>query len=189
MGTLCCPVGKPPRSGSSGVFVIDSDEEGCEVVKVSDVACCLEAFPDLTQSVFCVRIANSFGLTLMLTGVGVVLLLCRLCLALCWLLVMLKCVLTSCGNGCLLSKGLGWSVRNQCPLFCGVQLFSSISVNVEHPTQAKMAAGPWQGWQSWGASSCSLDEGKWDIKRQEVDNEVHEFRSVERSEGILDVKN
>ena len=50
-----------------------------------------------------------------------------------------------------------------------------------------MAAGCWQGWQSWGASS-SCDESRRDNKCKEVENGINDFTRVERREGILHVK-
>ena len=47
---------------------------------------------------------------------------------------------------------------------CGVHLSEKFSVNVERATQPKMAAGSWQGWESWSANSSLWDEGKWDKK-------------------------
>ena len=81
-------------------------------------------------------------------------------------------------------QGIGFSVRNQCSL-CGVRHLSNFSVNAERATPPTMAAGSWQGWQSWGASSRSRDEGKWDEKCQEVENGINDFTTVERSKGIL----
>ena len=43
-------------------------------------------------------------------------------------------------------------------------------------------------WQSWSASNGSWDEGTWEKKCQEVENEVKDVTRVERGEGILDVK-
>ena len=85
-------------------------------------------------------------------------------------------------------QGVGFSVRNQCSP-CGVQPFSTVSVNAEHATQPDLAAGSWHEWQSWCASSSSWDESKWNKQCQEVDNEINDFMRVDRSEGILDVKN
>ena len=77
------------------------------------------------------------------------------------------------------------SVRRQCSP-CGVKSFSN--VNVERAPLPSQAAGSWQGWQSWGASSSSWDESKSDIKCQEAEKVMSHCTRVERSEGIPDVK-
>ena len=59
-----------------------------------------------------------------------------------WLLVILKCVLTTCVRESVAQRKVG-SVRNQCSS-CGVHHFcEKLSV-----TQPYMAAGSFQGWQS-----------------------------------------
>ena len=42
-----------------------------------------------------------------------------------------------------------------------------------------MAAGSWQGWQSWRASSSSWDAGKWDKLCLEVESEVTCFCTLD----------
>ena len=84
--------------------------------------------------------------------------------ALCWPLVMLKRVLTRCGNESLLS------------LF-GLQ--SAFHLRVAQP---RMAAGSWQGWQSWRARTA--------LGRRQMGFKVslEDFTRVRRSDGTLDVK-
>ena len=53
----------------------------------------------------------------------------------------------------------GFSVRNQCSA-CGVQLFSSVSVNVERATQPQMAAVSWQGWHTCTHSKGSQNKSR-----------------------------
>ena len=73
--------------------------------------------------------------------------------------MILKCALTSFGReGVSVEQGLCLSVRNPSSPF-GVHHFLNVSVNVERETRSKMAAGFWQGWQTWGANSSSWDEG------------------------------
>ena len=100
--------------------------------------------------------------------------------------MILTCALTSFGERESVEQGVCFSVCNPWSSG-GVHHFSNVSANVERVTHPKMAAGSWQGWQSWAASSSSCDEGEWDTKWQEVESEVKGFTRVERSEGILDV--
>ena len=58
-----------------------------------------------------------------------------------------------------------------------------VSVNVEREEQPRMAAGSWQGWQSWGASSSLWGEGKWDKNCQEVKMESTVSRVLKEVEA------
>ena len=102
-------------------------------------------------------------------------------------LVLASCDAEMCPDECReresVEQGVGFSLRNQCSP-CGVQPFSTDSVNAEHATQPDLAAGSWLGWQSGGASSSSWDERKWNKQCQEVENEINDFMRVDRSEGI-----
>ena len=42
------------------------------------------------------------------------------------------------------------------------QSFSNVSKSVDHTSKPKASSGLWQGWQSWDASSASLDERRWE---------------------------